>query len=109
MLSAVYLLLVSGLVYGGLVYQLSRLSRLRRMRAHARGARADSAVVAVAWGGAGEDAVSEAAVAVLVPSYKEEPAIVRQTLMSAALQDHRNRRVVLLIDDPPVMHIRSSS
>ena len=39
--------------------------------------------------------------AVLVPSYKEEPAIVRQTLMSAALQDHPNRRVVLLIDDPP--------
>jgi cellulose synthase (UDP-forming) len=100
-LSAVYLLLVSGLVYGGLVYQVSRLSCLRRMRAHARGARADSAVVGVACGGAGEDAVSEAAVAILVPSYKEEPAIVRQTLMSAALQDHPNRRVVLLIDDPP--------
>ena len=100
-LSAVYLVLVSGLVYGGLVYQVSRLSCLRRMRAHARGARADSAVDGVARGGAGEDAVSEAAVAVLVPSYKEEPAIVRQTLMSAALQDHPNRRVVLLIDDPP--------
>ena len=101
MLPAVYLLLVSGLVYGGLVYQVSRLSCLRRMRAHAQGARLDLAVDAVACGGAGEDAVSEAAVAVLVPSYKEEPAIVRQTLMSAALQDHPNRRVVLLIDDPP--------
>jgi cellulose synthase (UDP-forming) len=37
---------------------------------------------------------------ILVPSYKEELAVVRQTLMSAALQDVAGRRVVLLIDDP---------
>src|SRR5260370_41067846 len=36
----------------------------------------------------------------LVPSYKEELRIVRQTLLSAALQEYPNRRVVLLIDDP---------
>ncbi len=41
------------------------------------------------------------ALAVLVPSYKEETAVVFRTLMSAALQDYPRRRVVLLIDDPP--------
>jgi len=35
-LAFVYVLLVSGLVYGGLVYQVSRLSCLRRVRAFAR-------------------------------------------------------------------------
>ena len=38
--------------------------------------------------------------AVLVPSYREEPAVVRHTLLSAALQGHPALRVVLLIDDP---------
>lgn len=37
---------------------------------------------------------------VLVPSYKEELLVVRQTLMSAALQDYPVRSLVLLIDDP---------
>ena len=36
----------------------------------------------------------------LIPSYKEEIAVIRQTLLSAALQDYPSRRVVLLIDDP---------
>jgi cellulose synthase/poly-beta-1,6-N-acetylglucosamine synthase-like glycosyltransferase len=38
---------------------------------------------------------------VLVPSYKEEANVVRQTLISAALVEYPGRRVVLLIDDPP--------
>src|SRR5439155_1662463 len=33
--------------------------------------------------------------------YKEEPRVVRQTLLAAALQQYPRRRVVLLIDDPP--------
>ena len=71
-LSAVYLLLVSGLVYGGLVYQVSRLSFLGRMRANTDGARSDAPPVPVAWGSEGAQAVSDATVAILVPSYKEE-------------------------------------
>ena len=38
---------------------------------------------------------------ILVPSYCEEERIVRHTLLSAALQEHPNIQVVLLIDDPP--------
>jgi cellulose synthase (UDP-forming) len=41
-------------------------------------------------------------VTMLVPSYKEDPAVVWKTLLSAALQDYPRRSVVLLIDDPPV-------
>ena len=37
----------------------------------------------------------------IVPSYKEERRVIRQTLLSAALQEFPNLRVVLLIDDPP--------
>jgi len=38
---------------------------------------------------------------VLVPSYKEETAVIRQTLLSAALLEYPAKRVVLLIDNPP--------
>jgi cellulose synthase/poly-beta-1,6-N-acetylglucosamine synthase-like glycosyltransferase len=38
---------------------------------------------------------------VLVPSYREDARVVRQTLLSAALQEYAPLRVVLLIDDPP--------
>ena len=94
--AAIYLVLVSALVYGGLVYQVSRLAWLRRMRA------GEAALSEPAgWDREAEDAARQASVVVLVPSYKEEAALVRQTLLSAALQDHPSRRVVLLIDDPP--------
>jgi len=39
---------------------------------------------------------------ILVPSYKEEEDVIRQTLISAALVEYPRRRVVLLIDDPPI-------
>jgi len=37
---------------------------------------------------------------VLIPSFREEAETIWQTLMSAALAEHPNRHVVLLIDDP---------
>jgi cellulose synthase (UDP-forming) len=39
--------------------------------------------------------------AILVPSYREEEKVIRQTLISAALVEYPGKRVVLLIDDPP--------
>ena len=91
--AAAYLLLVSFLLYGGLVYQFARLGYLRRLQAHAPPDRSE--VEAAGLNGA-------PSVAILVPSYKEEPQVVRKTLLSAALQSYPNRRVVLLIDDPPL-------
>jgi len=37
----------------------------------------------------------------LIPSYKEDLRLVRYAMLSAALQEYGNRRVVLLVDDPP--------
>lgn len=45
--------------------------------------------------------VSEAAVGILIPSFREEPDVVHRTLVSAVLQDHPNKWVALLLDDPP--------
>src|SRR3989442_558591 len=88
-----FLAIVSFLIYGGLVYQFARLGHFNRLRQHRRAA---------------EDELDRffhvprpAAVTILVPSYKEDPLVVRRTLLSAALQDYPRRRVVLVIDDPP--------
>ena len=80
------------LVYGNLCYQVARFGRLARPHAHQR-FRMDSPVPFIRK--------SAPAVTVLVPSYKEEIPVIRQTLLSAALQDYPNKRVVLLLDDPP--------
>jgi cellulose synthase (UDP-forming) len=90
--AGVFLTIVVLLVYGGLVYLCARLGYMRR-RTGFRHASSDELEEF-----AGR---SEASVSILIPSYKEEPQIVRQTLLSAALQDYPRRRVVLLIDDPP--------
>ncbi len=40
-------------------------------------------------------------VSYLIPSYKEDTRIIKQTLFSAALQEYPNKKIVLLIDNPP--------
>jgi cellulose synthase (UDP-forming) len=84
---------IAFLMYGSLFYQLTRLAYLKRLRTHRR---------------AGRDELEEIyaserphPLAILIPSYREELAVIRQTLMSAALTEYPGRRVVLLIDDPP--------
>ena len=88
----VFVLIVVFLVYGGLVYQFTRLAYLVRCNRHRP---TTDAELERLWDG------QAPSLAVLVPSYMEEPAVVGQTLLAAALQDYPNRRVVLLIDDSP--------
>jgi len=83
--------LVTFLVYGNVVHQLCRLGHLRRLRRH-RPAPPERLR---------DLAVEGPPVVVLVPSFKEETAVVRQTLLSAVLQEYDDMRVVLLVDDPP--------
>jgi cellulose synthase/poly-beta-1,6-N-acetylglucosamine synthase-like glycosyltransferase len=78
------------LIHGNLVYQVARLGHVLRRQRHRPRPVAEAAVPG--------DAPS---LAILVPSYKEDLRTIRQTLLSAALQDYPNRRVVLLLDDPP--------
>ncbi|HEX3737217.1 MAG TPA: glycosyltransferase family 2 protein [Solirubrobacterales bacterium] len=40
-------------------------------------------------------------VTVLIPSYQEEAGVILMTLLSTALQEYPDLRIVLLVDDPP--------
>lgn len=80
------------LIYGNTLYQIARLGYLVRLRKHKRADRAALERV--------HDEPEPPAVCMLVPSYKEEVAVVRQSLLSCVLQEWPRRRVVLLIDDP---------
>jgi cellulose synthase (UDP-forming) len=88
---ALFISIVALLIWGNFIYQLTRLGYLKRCAAHQPAARNE--IEQVYEGNAPP-------LAILVPSYKEEIDVVRRTLLSAALQDYPNRRVVLLIDDP---------
>ena len=87
----VFALIVAVLTYGFLVYFVTRLGYWQRLARHAPAA--PDILESIYSGDA-------APLAVLVPSYKEQTAIIRRTLLSAALQEYPSRSVVLLIDDP---------
>jgi cellulose synthase (UDP-forming) len=84
------------LIYGSLVYQASRLGALKRKGMHRRLPQSELEQIY---------RQRAASLTILIPSYKEEPHILRQTLMSAALVEYPGRRVVVLIDDPPNDHV----
>ena len=83
--AVVYLLLVTLLTASAVGYLLARLGHLQRVRAHRREPRA---VIDEAFD------ESNPTLTVIVPSYREEPRVVRQTLLSAALQEYPGLRVV---------------
>jgi cellulose synthase (UDP-forming) len=82
---------MGALLFGSVVYMVARLGYLQRARRFRPATRDEVADVY-------DDPAS---LAVLVPSYREDPHLVRTTLLSAALQGVPHHRVVLLIDDPP--------
>ncbi len=87
-----YLIVVTFLTFSALMYLMARQGALYRFRDHARVPRGelDRHFAEYAEG-----------ITVLVPSYAEEPQVVRATLWSAALQEFPDLKVVLLLDDPP--------
>lgn len=82
-----FLAVATLLVYGGLVYQITRLFYILRRRR--KGETVNRSVRDL-------DCVT-----VLIPSYNEERETMFQTMLSAALQEGVQKRVVLLIDNPP--------
>ena len=88
----VFMGIVAALLYGSVVYQLTRIGGFQRRATFAPATEHELSLT-----------YHEAAgkLVVLVPSYMEEVKVVRRALMSAALQDYPRRRVVLLIDNPP--------
>lgn len=87
-----YLIVVTFLTFSALMYLLARQGALYRFRDHRRVPRGELDR---------HFANYDHGVTVLVPSYAEEPEVVRATLWSAALQEFPNLRVTLLLDDPP--------
>ncbi len=91
--AAFFLLLITSLTAASLAYLVARLGHLYRARDHQRVPRA---II--------DDHFDDGApsLTVLVPSYREDRRVVRQTLLTAALQEYPDLELVLLIDDPPV-------
>lgn len=90
--SVSYLIVVTFLTFSALMYLMARQGALYRFKEHRRVPRGELD---------NHFANYKEAVTVLVPSYAEEPQVVRGTLWSAALQEFPDLRVVLLLDDPP--------
>jgi len=88
-----FIAFVSFIIYSGLVYQFTRLGHFKRQLIHRRASQNELDAFAI-------DRIAPPAV-FLIPSYKEEERVIRQALLSVALQEYPNRRIVLLIDDPP--------
>lgn len=88
-----YMAVVTALTASAMGYLITRIGFFYRIASHRRAPRA-----------ALDDFFDEhsPALTVLVPSYQEDERVVRATLLSAALQEHPDLRVVLLIDDPPI-------
>ncbi|MFJ5954490.1 glycosyltransferase family 2 protein [Paenarthrobacter sp. NPDC092416] len=87
-----YLIVVTFLTFSAFMYLMARQGALYRFKEHRRVPRGELD---------NHFADYNQAVTVLVPSYAEEPHVVRATLWSAALQEFPDLRVVLLLDDPP--------
>lgn len=87
-----YVIVVTFLTFSALMYLIARHGAYQRFRAHARVPRAELDR---------HFAENQGSITVLVPSYSEEPDVVRATLWSACLQEYPTLRVVLLLDDPP--------
>jgi len=87
-----YVVVVTFLTFSALMYLLARHGALQRFASHVRVPRAE-----LDRHFTGNDGT----MTVLVPSYSEEPDVIRATLWSAALQEYPSLRVVLLLDDPP--------
>ncbi len=87
-----FLLVVSLLAASALAYLVGRLGFYYRAKRHRRVPRAML-----------DDYFAETrpSLTALVPSYQEEQGVIRMTLLSTALQEYPDMRVVLLIDDPP--------
>lgn len=92
-LHVLFCAIVAALLYGGFVYLVTRTLYYRRRGRHAPIPTTELHDVL--------ERDSHALLTILVPSFREEPPVVLRTLLAAALQTWPNRRVVLLIDDPP--------
>lgn len=87
-----YLTVTTFLTFSALVYLIARQGALQRFSKHVRVPRA---VIDRHFSS------QQSSITMLIPSYSEETEVVRKTVLSAALQEYPDMRVVLLLDDEP--------
>jgi len=87
-----FLIVVTLLAASATAYLVGRLGFYYRAREHRRVPRAMLDAFF---------ASKSPSLTVIVPSYQEDAEVIRMTLLSAALQEYPDIRIVLLIDDPP--------
>lgn len=88
-----YLIVVTFLTFSALMYLVARQGALQRFCKHVRVPRA---VLDRYF------SIHRPSITVLIPSYSEEVQVIRKTVLSAALQEYPDIRVVLLLDDDPL-------
>ena len=89
--SVLYLLIATLPTVSALAYLLSRLGFFYRTRTHHRASRA---ILDQFFD------TTTPTLTTIIPSYQEDVRVIRNTVLSAALQEYPDKRVVLLIDDP---------
>lgn len=94
-----YLVVVTLLTFSALMYLIMRQGALQRFARHRRVPRAELER---------HFTDKQPSITVLIPSYAEEPAVIRKTILSAALQEYPGMHVVLLVDDNPVPKTRAA-
>ncbi len=90
--SIIYLSIVTFLTLSSLLYLITRQGAFQRFKKHTRVPRAEI------------DRFFDKkhpSITVLIPSYDEEPEVIRKTLISAVLQEYPSLRAVLLLDNNP--------
>ncbi|MFA6183966.1 MAG: glycosyltransferase family 2 protein [Parcubacteria group bacterium] len=87
-----YLIIVTFLTFSALIYLIARQGALQRFSKHIRTPRA---IVDRHF------SKNRSSITVLIPSYSEETQVIRKTMLSAALQEYPEMRVILLLDDNP--------
>lgn len=91
-----YTLIVTFLTLSALMYLIARQGALQNFKKHVR---VPQRLLDEHF------STHRSSITVLVPSYSEEVAVIRKTLLSAALQEYADIRVVLLLDDNP-FHVK---
>ena len=90
--TCLYIVIVTLLDFSALMYLIEREGSLKRFAQHTRVPRQNIDT---------HFSKRQPKMTVLVPSYDEEIKVIRQTLLSAALQEYPDINIVLLLDDKP--------
>lgn len=90
--AAGYLTVVTFLTLSSFMYLVARQGAFQHFAKHKRISRAELDRYF---------SKNQPSITILVPSYNEDIDVIRKTLISAALQEYPNKRIVLLIDNNP--------